>query len=85
MPRLPSVGSREVVKAFRSFGWQVARQSGSYSRPRDTLRPLSAFWSDGCILAAMATSGARMALRPWSRHGRAGIGAKCALLQTFGS
>ena len=26
MPRLPSVGSRE----FESFGWQVARQSGSH-------------------------------------------------------
>ena len=30
MPRLPSVGSREVVKAFMSFGWQVARQSSSH-------------------------------------------------------
>ena len=30
MPRLPSVSSREVVKAFESFGWQVARQSSSH-------------------------------------------------------
>lgn len=30
MARLPSVGSREVIKAFASFGWQVARQSSSH-------------------------------------------------------
>ena len=30
MPRLPSVSSREVVKAFESFGWQVIRQSSSH-------------------------------------------------------
>lgn len=30
MPHLPSVGSRDVVKAFESFGWQVTRQSGSH-------------------------------------------------------
>jgi predicted RNA binding protein YcfA (HicA-like mRNA interferase family) len=26
MAKLPSVGFRKVVKAFESFGWQVARQ-----------------------------------------------------------
>lgn len=30
MPRLPALSSREVVKAFESLGWQVARQSGSH-------------------------------------------------------
>ena len=30
MARLPSVSSREVVKAFESFGWQVTRQSSSH-------------------------------------------------------
>ena len=30
MPRLPSVGSRAVVKAFESFGWEVVRQSSSH-------------------------------------------------------
>jgi predicted RNA binding protein YcfA (HicA-like mRNA interferase family) len=26
----PVLGGREVVKAFESFGWTVARQSGSH-------------------------------------------------------
>ena len=30
MPRLPSVCSRQVVKAFESFGWEVVRQSSSH-------------------------------------------------------
>ena len=30
MAKLPSVGSRTVVKAFESFGWQVARQESSH-------------------------------------------------------
>lgn len=30
MAQLPSVGYRKVVKAFRSFGWVVARQTGSH-------------------------------------------------------
>lgn len=30
MAILPSVSGREVVRAFESFGWTVARQSGSY-------------------------------------------------------
>ena len=30
MPRLPTVNSREAVKAFESFGWQVARQNSSH-------------------------------------------------------
>jgi len=30
MARLPSVSSRKVVKAFRSFGWEVARQESSH-------------------------------------------------------
>jgi predicted RNA binding protein YcfA (HicA-like mRNA interferase family) len=30
MPRLPSASSRDVVKAFESFGWQVTRQNSSH-------------------------------------------------------
>jgi predicted RNA binding protein YcfA (HicA-like mRNA interferase family) len=30
MARLPSVNSREVIKAFESFGWRVTRQSSSH-------------------------------------------------------
>jgi len=30
MAKLPSVSSRKVVKAFRSFGWEVARQESSH-------------------------------------------------------
>lgn len=30
MPKLPSVGWRKVVKAFKAFGWQVARQESSH-------------------------------------------------------
>jgi predicted RNA binding protein YcfA (HicA-like mRNA interferase family) len=30
MAKLPSVSSRKVVKAFRSFGWDVARQASSH-------------------------------------------------------
>ena len=30
MPALPSVSSRKVVKAFRSFGWEVVRQESSH-------------------------------------------------------
>jgi len=30
MPQPPSICSRDVVKAFESFGWQVVRQSGSH-------------------------------------------------------
>jgi predicted RNA binding protein YcfA (HicA-like mRNA interferase family) len=30
MIKLPSFGYRKVVKALRSFGWEVARQSGSH-------------------------------------------------------
>lgn len=29
-PALPALSGREVVRAFESFGWQVARQSGSH-------------------------------------------------------
>jgi predicted RNA binding protein YcfA (HicA-like mRNA interferase family) len=29
-PTLPVLSGREVVRAFESFGWQVARQSGSH-------------------------------------------------------
>jgi predicted RNA binding protein YcfA (HicA-like mRNA interferase family) len=30
MASLPVLSGREVVKAFESFGWSVARQSGSH-------------------------------------------------------
>jgi predicted RNA binding protein YcfA (HicA-like mRNA interferase family) len=30
MPSLPVLSGREVVKAFESFGWKVARQSSSH-------------------------------------------------------
>ena len=30
MPPLPTLSGREVVKAFKSGGWQVARQRGSH-------------------------------------------------------
>jgi len=30
MAKLPSVGYRKVVKAFRTFGWEVARQTDSH-------------------------------------------------------
>lgn len=30
MPPLPVLSGREVVKVFESFGWEVARQSGSH-------------------------------------------------------
>jgi predicted RNA binding protein YcfA (HicA-like mRNA interferase family) len=30
MAKLPSVSSRKVVKAFRSFGWEVVRQESSH-------------------------------------------------------
>jgi predicted RNA binding protein YcfA (HicA-like mRNA interferase family) len=30
MARLPSVSSRKVVKALRSFGWEVARRESSH-------------------------------------------------------
>jgi predicted RNA binding protein YcfA (HicA-like mRNA interferase family) len=30
MAKLPTVSSRKVVKAFRSFGWEVARQESSH-------------------------------------------------------
>jgi predicted RNA binding protein YcfA (HicA-like mRNA interferase family) len=30
MAKLPSVSSRKVVKAFRTFGWEVARQESSH-------------------------------------------------------
>lgn len=29
-PSLPVLSEREVVRAFESLGWQVARQSGSH-------------------------------------------------------
>ena len=29
-PSLPILSGREVVRAFESLGWQVARQSGSH-------------------------------------------------------
>ena len=29
-PALPVLSGREVVRAFESLGWQVARQSGSH-------------------------------------------------------
>lgn len=30
MSRLPVMSGREVVRVFESFGWRVARQSGSH-------------------------------------------------------
>jgi predicted RNA binding protein YcfA (HicA-like mRNA interferase family) len=30
MPSLPSLSGKQVVKALESFGWQVARQTGSH-------------------------------------------------------
>ena len=30
MPGLPTLGSREVVRAFTRLGWEVARQRGSH-------------------------------------------------------
>ena len=30
MAKLPSVSSRKVVKAFQSFGWEVARRESSH-------------------------------------------------------
>ena len=30
MAHLPALSGREVVRAFASLGWQVARQSGSH-------------------------------------------------------
>ncbi len=30
MPSLPALSGRTVVKAFESFGWEVARQRGSH-------------------------------------------------------
>ena len=30
MPPLPVLSGRDVVKAFESFGWRVARQSSSH-------------------------------------------------------
>ncbi len=30
MPAIPVLSGREVVKAFESLGWQVARQRGSH-------------------------------------------------------
>jgi len=30
MPPLPVLGGRDVVRAFESFGWEVARQRGSH-------------------------------------------------------
>jgi predicted RNA binding protein YcfA (HicA-like mRNA interferase family) len=30
MPRVPRLSSREVVKAFRSLGWNEVRRSGSH-------------------------------------------------------
>jgi len=30
MGKLPSVGYRKVVKVFRGFGWEVARQESSH-------------------------------------------------------
>jgi predicted RNA binding protein YcfA (HicA-like mRNA interferase family) len=29
-PELPVLSGREVVRVFESYGWQVARQSGSH-------------------------------------------------------
>jgi len=30
MPPLPSLSGEEIVRIFRSFGWTIARQRGSY-------------------------------------------------------
>ena len=30
MPPLPAVSGQEVVRAFESFGWKVARRRGSH-------------------------------------------------------
>ena len=30
MPQIPCLSGRDVVKAFQSFGWSVARQRGSH-------------------------------------------------------
>jgi predicted RNA binding protein YcfA (HicA-like mRNA interferase family) len=30
MPVVPLLSGRDVVKVFRAFGWQVARQNGSH-------------------------------------------------------
>ncbi|HEX3552473.1 MAG TPA: type II toxin-antitoxin system HicA family toxin [Thermoanaerobaculia bacterium] len=30
MPRLPTLSGREVVRAFETFGWVVARRRGSH-------------------------------------------------------
>ena len=30
MAKLPSIGARKVVKAFRSFGWEIERQESSH-------------------------------------------------------
>ena len=30
MAKLPSISGRKVVKAFRSMGWEVARQESSH-------------------------------------------------------
>ncbi len=30
MPPLPAVSGRDVVRAFESFGWKVARRRGSH-------------------------------------------------------
>jgi predicted RNA binding protein YcfA (HicA-like mRNA interferase family) len=30
MAKLPSAGYRKVVKAFQSFGWEIARQASSH-------------------------------------------------------
>ena len=30
MARLPSVSSRRVIKVFKAFGWEVARQESSH-------------------------------------------------------
>lgn len=31
MPPLPAVSGQEVVRAFESFGWKVARRRGSHA------------------------------------------------------
>lgn len=30
MAKLPSIGSRKVIKAFRAFGWEVVRRESSH-------------------------------------------------------